>query len=245
MQYVFPLRAEDWLPTLQDGTVDLILTDPPYFEITKEAWDNSWSSSSKFVDWFVSIFDMALPKLAPKGSLVFFGGIGKHGSHPLFEIILRLERSGYIFRNFVTWKKRRGYGKSHDYLYCREEIVWMSRDEGRTDVNFNIPLTSELRGYGGFNKAYPAKSPYKRVSNVWDDIGELMRPERTAQKPVPLMKRLVETHSHVDQLIIDPFVGWGTTGLAALGSNRRFLGCEAIVQDANDAEMRIHSTLGI
>ena len=76
---------------MKDGTVHLLLTDPPYYGIADAAWDNQWASDREFADWLSGIFLRALPKLTPTGSLVFFGGLGRHGSHPLFRVVTALE----------------------------------------------------------------------------------------------------------------------------------------------------------
>ena len=249
MRYVHALAAEEFLRLLPDNSVDLLLTDPPYYGITDDAWDNQWKDSREFASWLSRIFAAALPKLKPNGSLVFFAGIGKHGEHPLFRIITNLEDSGYTYRNWITWKKRRAYGKSHDYLYLREEILWFSKSAERTEVTFNKPYTNELRGYAGFNKKYPAHSEYKRVGNVWTDVdpiiemSELFRPERSCQKPQPLMERLISTHSNEKDLVVDLFCGWGSTGVAALSLGRKFVGCEKIAADADAANARCVAVL--
>jgi len=246
MTYIHAAKAEDFIPTLDDGSIELILTDPPYFEITADAWDRQWRNSGEFAVWLSDILLSTLPKLTPTGSLVFFSALGRHGSHPLFQVVERLEAGGFYWRNLVTWKKRRAYGKSHDYLYAREEIVWMSRSPERTEVTFNKPYLDELRGYAGFDKDYPAHSEYKRVGNVWTDIDpviedcpELMRPKRSCQKPEKLMDRLVNTHSNPGDMVVDLFCGWGSTGVSAVSLGRKFLGCEAIVADAHSANERV------
>lgn len=228
-KYVHCCDCEELVESLEDRSVDLFLFDPPYHEIVEEKWDNSWNSLDEYAQWFRSLMlDKFYPKLKEDGSIIFFGGVGSHGHHPFWKVVISLEsaQSCLMFRNTITWQKRRAYGKSHDYLFCREEIAWFSASNKRTKVNFNIPLTNELRGYQGYNKKYPAKSPYKRVSNVWNDIPELMRPRRTAEKPVKLMERLVLTHSNPGQLVVDPFAGLGPTGVAAIKSGRRFVGCD-------------------
>lgn len=234
-------RAEDFIPTLDDASVSLFLLDPPYFGIVADSWDNQWPSEAAYVDWLADLVAATLPKMTPTAAVLMFGGIGKHGSHPFFSVIARVERL-LTFRNLITWKKRRGYGKSHDYLFCREEIAWFSASAARTAVTFNIPLTSQKRGYAGFNPKYPAKSDFKRVSNVWDDIPELMRPTRNCEKPIPLLERLIATHSNAGDLVVDFFAGTGSTGVAARRLGRRFLGCEPIVADADAANERIMAT---
>lgn len=219
-------KAEELVDKLEDNSVQLILTDPPFYGIVSEAWDNQWNSPYKFSAWLSDILLAYYDKLTPTGSLVFFAGSGKHGCHPLFDVIQQLEQT-YTFRNWITWKKRRAYGKSHDYLYCREEILWFSKSAKRTEVTFNIPLLEEKRGYAGFNEKYPAKSEYKRVSNVWDDIPELMRPSRSCEKPEKLIQRLIETHSNPGDLIVDPFAGTNVTGRVAEKLGRRYVGCDS------------------
>lgn len=231
-------KAEDFIPTLEDGSVDLLLIDPPYFGIVKDSWDNQWETEAEYCDWLLGLLILARPKLKTNGSLIMFGGIGKHGSHPLLTLLPRIEQH-YVFRNWITWGKRRAYGKSHDYLFCREEILWFSASSERTEVQFNIPLLDEKRGYAGFNKKYPAKSEFKRVSNVWSDIPELFKPERSCQKPLPLLGRLILTHSNPDGLVVDFFAGSGSTSIAAQANGRRFLGCEAIEADALKASQSL------
>jgi DNA modification methylase len=231
--------AVDFVRALEDRSVRLVATDPPYFGIVNDHWDNQWKSTSDYVYWMLSLFTTLKQKMTHDASLVFFGGIGKHGHRPFFELISEIERTNlFTYRNLITWSKRRGYGKSHDYLFCREEIAWYSVSPERTGVVFNVPLLDVKRGYAGFNKNYPAKSEYKRVTNVWMDIPEIMRPERNTQKPIALMERIVRTHSNPGDLVVDPFCGWGTTGVASLRLGRRFLGCEAVEVDAVAADLR-------
>lgn len=245
--YVLPMKAENLPNHLMPGSVDLLLTDPPYYGVVDEAWDNQWPNAHAYAQWLADVLLAFKPTLAPDASILVFQAMGKHGCHPVFDVVRKLENGGYHFRNWITWKKRRAYGKSHDYLYIREEILWFSMSPDRTQVRFNVPLLSEKRGYSGFSKAHPAHSEYKRVGNVMTDAGcydliddcpELMRPERRCQKPQNLMRRLVETHSHPGDLVVDPFAGWGSTGVAALSAGRGFLGCEAITEDAAAADRR-------
>lgn len=250
--YIQKADAGDFLQNLENESVDLLLTDPPFYGIVSDGWDNNWKDEKHFAEWLSQTLLYALPKLTPKGSLVFFAGLGRHKSHPLFRILTALEDGGYTYRNWVTWRKKRAYGKSHDYLYIREEILWLSKSPDRTSVTFNKPYTEELRGYDGFDPKYKAHSDFKRVGNVWtdlpleyaedpviEDITELFRPERSCQKPTKLMDRLILTHSNPGDLIVDPFCGWGTTGVSAVGLGRRFLGCEGIEEDAHKANQRV------
>ena len=235
-----------FIPTVEDNSVDLFVIDPPYMGIVEDSWDNQWKTVQDYVDWMYRVLEAMKPKLKGHASLIWFGGIGKHGERPFFKLMDKVESTNlYTYRNMVTWGKRRAYGKSHDYLFCREEFVWYSVSPERTKVTFNIPLTTIKRGYDGWNAKYKAKSEYKRVSNVWTDIPELQRPSRCAQKPVELMNRIISTHSNEGDLVVDVFAGYGTTGISALQLNRRFLGCEAIKVDAEAANNRCREVVGL
>lgn len=239
MTYVTATDALTFVRSLEDASVDLLLTDPPYSGIVSDRWDNQWQTDDAYAAWMFEILQAAKPKLKPNGSVIFFGGLGKHGDRPFFKLMMRIEANNlFHYRNMITWSKRRAYGKSHDYLFTREELLWYSNSPERTGVTFNIPLSSEKRGYAGYNSKYPAKSEFKRITNVWTDITELFRPERVAQKPLPLMERLVATHSNPGDLVVDPFSGYGSTGIAALKLGRRFLGSELIPEDAVKANGR-------
>jgi site-specific DNA-methyltransferase (adenine-specific) len=234
MQYIQHSDALKFVESLPEGSVDLVLTDPPYYGIVKDSWDNQWSCVEDFVVWLFWIFTACRRILKPTGSIVFFGGIGKSQQRPLLRMIEAMDRR-FVYQNWITWAKKRAYGKKDDYLFTREEILWYTMSEAFT---FNIPLLAEKRGYAGFNAKYPAKSEFKRVTNVWSDIPELFRPKRYCQKPEPLMARLIETHSNPGNMIIDPFAGYGSTGLVALKLRRQFQGCEIIEADAVAANQR-------
>lgn len=234
MRYVFHEDALAFVSSLPSESVELVLTDPPYYGIVKDSWDNQWRDVDAFVDWLFSVFTACRRILKPTGTLIFFGGIGKQKQRSLLRLIERMD-SLYVYQNWITWGKRRAYGKKDDYLFTREEILWYTMSERFT---FNIPLLAEKRGYAGFNPKYPAKSEYKRVTNVWTDIPELFRPARYCQKPEALIARLVETHSNPGDMVVDPFVGFGTTGIVAVKLNRYFAGCD-MASDAELANQRV------
>lgn len=244
MPYIVADDSHQFIQTLPDDSIDLLLFDPPYAGIVKDSWDNQWKDNEAYVAWFMDFLRLAKPKMKEHGSVIFFGGLGKHNDRPFFKTLLAIESENlYRYRNIITWAKRRAYGKTHDYLFTREEIAWYSVSPDRTNVRFNIPLLNVKRGYPGYNKKYPAKSDFKRVTNVWSDITELFKTDRACQKPMALMKRLIETHSNLGDLVVDPFAGYGTTGIVALGLGRDFLGCERIEQDALEANDRCVKTM--
>jgi len=242
-------------PLLATQSVRLLVCDPPYSGVLGSgtpggsalSWDHQWGDDpGAYAEWLYGVLGAFRSRLTHDASVIFFGGTGRPGNRAFFHAMLRMEAPGspWTFRNLLTWKKRRGYGKSHDYLYCREEFAWYSVSAERTGVVFHIPVTAEKRGYVGTRRADgapSAKSEFLRVSNVWDDIPELYAVERSCQKPVPLLARIVATHTDLGDLVCDPFCGTGTTGQAAVALGRRFIGCDTDGDEVPRANERIWS----
>lgn len=233
MNYVVAADAEKFLRALRDESVDLFLIDPPYFGIVRDLWDNQWADAKTYADWLVALCELARRKVKPQGSLIMFQALGRHGQHPIFQVVAGVEGSGWFFRNWITWKKTRAFGKKKDYLYGRDEILWFSASNAPEAITFNVPFTEQRP------KKASAKYEFKKVSNVWDDIELVHRPERSCRRPLPLLGRLVKTHSNAGDLVVDFFAGYGTTGIVAHNLGRRFLGCEQVEDDAREADRRV------
>ena len=231
VNYVVAADAKDFLAALRDESVDLFLLDPPYFRIVGDLWDHQWESPEVYAEWLVGICTLARQKVKPTGSLVIFQGMGKHGQHPVFLVVAGIEKTWH-FRNWITWKKSRAFGKSGNYLFCRDEILWFSATPRDDKTTFNTPFPDR-------RLKRPGKTEFKKVSNVWDDIEQVFRPERSCRRPLPLLARLIKAHSNPGDLVVDCFAGYGTTGIVAHNLGRRFLGCEAIEEDAVAADARV------
>jgi DNA modification methylase len=183
----------------------LVYIDPPYGGIVNQDWDK------QSADNYIRICQQIAPHLVTGGSLYVWGGIGKYKSRIFFEFLSRVEsETPYKLANVITWSKKRAYGKSNDYLFTREELAWLVLgDEPRT---FHVPLLEEKRGYAGYNAKYPAKSEFKRRTNVWTDVTEILRGKRhPTEKPSQLARIVTEIHTEPGELVADFFAGSGST----------------------------------
>jgi len=91
-----------YLKTLPDNSVDLIATDPPYFQVKSNDWDNQWSDSSAFLAWLDEILVEFWRILKPNGSLYVFCG------HALSADTEILVRSRFNVLNHIVWTKPSG-----------------------------------------------------------------------------------------------------------------------------------------
>jgi site-specific DNA-methyltransferase (adenine-specific) len=207
------------------GQVPLIIADPPYGNILKENWDTA-DDQSTFVRWMFGWTNLWAHTMCPGGAFYVWGGIGRPNFRPFFEYMSVLEKecSPLEISNLVTWSKRRGYGVQNNYLFTREELVYLVNGNAKKPRMFNVPYLEQKRGYPGYNKKYPAKSEHKRRTNVWTDVTEIMRGKvHVAQKPTTLHKIIVGVHTEPGEWVVDPFAGSGVTALAAREMGRRWI----------------------
>lgn len=208
-----------------DTLVDLWLTDPPYYGVLKDDWDNQWKSVEEYCAWWQAVAVEMLERTAPTGSLVFFAGLGPASQHAV-DVLVAMRSTQWTFRNWLTWSKRRGYGKSHDYINAREEILWYSRSPARTEVVFNKPFTKIPSVFTKTMGGSANPNEFKRVTTVWADTPEPLKAKvsgHPAEKPENVITRLLLAHSNPGQLVADPFCGSGIVGAACTRHSRRYI----------------------
>ncbi len=211
--------------TLPDGKTGLWVCDPPYGNIVADGWDQVGNDDVQFCEWLIAWTQHCAVLSLPQGALYVWGGIGTPRFRPFYRYLVEVERqTPYRLANHITWSKKRAYGVSHNYLFCREEIAYLTLGDIKKPRLFNIPLLETKRGYAGYSAKYPAKSEFYRRTNVWMDVTELLRGKvHTAQKPERLHEIMIETHTQAGEWVLDPFSGSGTTGLAAQKLGRKFI----------------------
>ena len=91
-----------FIKTLPDNSIDLILTDPPYFRVKTEKWDRQWDSNTEFLAWLDDFFAEFWRVLKPNGSLYVFCG-SKLAADT--EILMR-QRFNVL--NHIVWAKSQG-----------------------------------------------------------------------------------------------------------------------------------------
>ena len=218
----------DVLPTLPSNSVDLIIIDPPYLT-TKESWDQKEVVNAELSE---QLFRIAKDSC----SLYVWCGIGEKSQSLIrwFPIFSEL----WHFKDLITWKKQRGIGMRKGWLYTREEIMWFVKDNKRFIWNkpqqYLQGVTRKRDGNGPIkesNKGYYCKSKFKRITNIWDDFTEQGRDVLRIKghftpKPLMAIERIIQLHTQENDIVLDCFLGSGTTALAAQNLNRRFVGID-------------------
>lgn len=239
--------ALSWLPQIKN-LASLIMADPPYYKITAEDWDHQWENPNEYIDWCGKWFAMCQDRLMETGSFYLWQGIG-HRSQVLWHLGILLQNY-FIFQDWITWKKSRGMGNRIGWLFTREECLWFSRaKEYIWNEAAQYDLTKPSINHGSSFNGQPRKSQFKRYTNVWEcnedqNYGANRIRAHYTPKPLILIERIVNAHTLApNDLVIDPFMGSGTTGVACVNLNRRFIGIEKDKASFDFAVDRIKSTL--
>ena len=192
----------DWLRTLPDASVDLVVTDPPYESLEKHRAVGTTTrlkhSKSSSNDWF-TIF--------PNARFL-----------ELFAEVHRVLKKG-----------------THFYLYCDQETAFVAKPIGE-EVGFKFwkPLIWDKVAIG---MGYHYRSRYEMIlffekgKRRLNDLGvaDVITEKRfhrasPTEKPVRVNEVLISQATAPGDIVIDPFAGTGSTGVAALGLGRHFWG---------------------
>ncbi len=233
----FTLYKSDCLKILDqipDGSIDMIFADPPYnlsnggftvhagrrVDVNKGDWDKSKGFETDF-DFHLSWIGACKRVLKPNGTIWVSGTY-----HSIYQCGAALQAEGYHILNDIAWFKP----NASPNLSCRfftashETLVWARKDEkGKHTFNYkDMKNRSWTRDF--------LKNPGKQMRSVWA-IGTPKSAEKKfgkhpTQKPVDLLTRVVLSSTKKEDLILDPFTGSSTTGIAAHLQNRQYIGID-------------------
>lgn len=219
----------EMLKRINDGSVDLVIIDPPYFNVAKEDWDQ-FNCPNEYLKWCHEFSDESFRVLKPGGAFYVFGGIGSKNGFLFWNYIQQLAER-YTFASYINWKRFRpkGYKGTHNnWGDCREDIAYFIK--GSSPKTFNKQYMNEAGLSSASKKRFETTGVGLSCGNIWIDIPEaqldggmnrtLVHP---SQKPVKLIERMIKASSNQGEIVLDFFAGSGTTGIAAMNLNRNFI----------------------
>ena len=222
------------LDSLPRASVDLLFLDPPY-NVGKRYNSSTFAkrSDAEYMAWMRSWFDPLLRVLKPNGSVYICGDWQTSAA------IAAVAGDHLILRNRVTWEREKGRGSTRNWKSCSEDIWFCTVSENYTfNVDavklrrkVNAPYTDpdgqprdwQRTSDGNFRLTYP--------SNLWTDLtvpfwSMAENTDHPTQKPEKLLAKVILASSNPGDLVLDPFLGSGTTAVVAKKLGRRFVGVE-------------------
>jgi site-specific DNA-methyltransferase (adenine-specific) len=215
------------LAALPENTVDLIFADPPYFlsnggitchagrmvSVNKGAWDRSRGAEENHE--FNRAWLAACRRVLKPDGTIWVSGT----SHVIHSVGFAMQQLGFKLLNDISWVKP----NPPPNLSCRyfthatETVIWAARDK-KSRHKFNYKLMREMAGG-------------KQMKSVWEILPPAAEEKRfgkhPTQKPLQLLERILLAASNEGDLVLDPFLGSGTTAVAALRLSRSAIGLEA------------------
>ena len=205
---------------IPDNSIDLVLTDPPY-GVTACKWDTVLDLPSMWTE---------LKRVCKKRTpILLFAG------QPFTSALVM--SNPQWFKHTWVWNKNNSAGffgaKYRPFIICEDICVFgngrvnywpimekrekiISVKTGRVSENYN-------KYAAGFTNTYTHKHP-KNLLNI--KSAPQKNKQHPTQKPVPLLEYLIKTYTREQQLVLDFTMGSGSTGVACVNTNRRFVGME-------------------
>jgi modification methylase len=209
------------MKTIESNTISCIVTSPPYnkkgligkvkpgnqvwkkFNIDYDSYGDDLSES-EYQEWMIDVLNEMYRIIKPDGS-IFFNHKGRRHKNKLHLPTDFISRSKLNVYQLIIWNRLSSPNIRKDVLLpCTEHIYWLTKSKP---------------------KVFKDNLPKEFHSEVWS-----INPERNANHPAPFPQRLVENcillTTEENDLVLDPYLGSGTTAIVSKKLNRRFIGIE-------------------
>ena len=211
----------------EDKSIDMIFADPPYFlsgngitcsggkmvSVNKGEWDKALTIKEKHKfnkKWIKECYRI----LKDNGTIWISGTL-----HNIYSIGMALEEEGFKIINNITWQKTNPPPNlaCKTFTHSTETILWAKKNLKNIKYTFNYTLMKEINNN-------------KQMKDVWTT--SLTKPsekkcgKHPTQKPLEILDRIILASTKEGDLILDPFCGSSTTGISAVGLNRRYIGID-------------------
>ncbi|HET6397295.1 MAG TPA: site-specific DNA-methyltransferase [Pseudoxanthomonas sp.] len=244
---LFSGDAFDLVDVLPEQSIDLIFSSPPY------CMGKSYETSSSVAD-FIACHEAIVPKLVrllkPGGSICWQVGYHSDGkqltpldflAHSVFA-----KSSELKLRNRIIWTFAHGLHAKNRFSGRHELILWYSKGQCKFNLD-EVRVPQKYPGkryYKGPKKGELSGNPLgKNPGDVWEipnvKSWHVEKTEHPCQFPVGLPQNFIRAVCPKGGLVFDPFMGVGSTGVAAAIEGRRFLGAEIQESYVDVAKQRI------
>lgn len=225
------MRALNCIP---DNFADLMIVDPPY-NLTKNFGKSTFKQMdfSEYKNWLDKWLSKVVRILKPNASLYIC-------SDWQSSIVIPLVAGKYFkLRNRISWERDKGRAAADNWKNCLEDIWYYTKSDeyifNLEAVKMQRTVLAPYRDNKGTPKDWQEENGKKirftAPSNIWTDItipfwSMAENTEHPTQKPEKLIAKLILASSNEGDMVFDPFVGSGTTAVAAKKLGRRYLGIE-------------------
>lgn len=260
-------QVEELLPTFASDSVDLIVTSPPYADQRKSTYGGI--HPDHYVEWFLPVSAELKRILKPGGSFVLNikeRVVNGERHTYVIELILALRKQGWLWTEEYCWHKKNSYpGKwpnrfrdgwerclhftrQKDFKMIQEAVMvpvgeWAETrlkalsetDKIRDESKVNSGFGKNISNWVGRDRVYP--------DNVLHLATESSNQKHSAAFPVELPAWFIRLFTLPGDLVLDPFIGSGTTAVAAKQLARHYVGIEKEPEYTQVAHRRVNAAV--
>lgn len=234
--------SSEFMSELPDGSVHLMITSPPY-NASKD-YDEDLTLP-EYLDFLRKVFAETFRVLVPGGrACINLANLGRKPYIPLTShIALLMQEIGFIMRGEIIWDK----GAS-----STSSTAWGSWQSASNPILRDVHEYILIFSKGDYKRHLTKKEKTEKISTIsrdefldwtktiWQMNAEsARRVGHPAPFPLELPHRLIQLYSFETDVVLDPFMGSGTTALAALRNGRKFVGYEIVEEYVGLAQKRI------
>jgi site-specific DNA-methyltransferase (adenine-specific) len=230
----------DILPQIPDCSVDMIFADPPYnlsnggitchagrmVSVNKGDWDKSKGLEQDYqfsVDWL-----SACKRVLTDNGTIWVSGT----MHNIYLIGFTLQQLGFKLLNEICWYKPNAAPNlsCRYFTHSHEVVLWAAKSKD-SKHKFNYERMKTIAGGKQMRSVWMDVTKEDSPQDIWT-IGTPTTDEKhfgkhPTQKPLTLLERIVLASTEPNDIVLDPFTGSSTTGIAAIRHDRRFVGIDS------------------
>lgn len=230
------VHSAESMHELEDNSVALMVTSPPY-HVGKDY--DSDISFDEYLDLLENVFAETYRKLQPGGrAVVNVANLGRRPYIPLSHLVTeRMLKIGYLMRAEIIWRKAKGASGS---------CAWGSWQSPANPVIRDVHEYCLCFSKGRFDRVVKGKPTVTRdefmesTLSIWEIAPEsAKRVNHPAPFPIELPRRFIDLYTFEDELVLDPFMGSGSTAVAAVQRQRHWVGYELSEEYAEITRKRV------
>jgi len=251
------------LKDFPDGKIDFIVTSPPYAYNRRKTYGGV--PINKYVEWFLPISEQLKRVLRPEGSFVL--NIkercvnGERGTY-VYELVMGMRRQGWRWVEDYMWHKKNTYpgrwsnrfrdvwehcyhfAKAEKFSMYQEAVMvpmgeWAEKRLAKLSETDKIRDESKTKSGFGKNVSHWLGKKYVYPDNVLYMATESSNVNHSAAFPIGLPTWFIKLFTKEGDIVLDPFIGSGTTAVAALQLNRHYVGIELMEEYYKVALQRV------
>lgn len=212
---------------LPDKSIDLVLTDPPYFIGFDggKGWDSQWKDENDYLHW-CSLWTKECVRVLKDNRMMIVFGTLKTDTFLRYKLEV-LNNQMMKSQNEIIWsynwggRTKNNFARKHEYAWCysKGNNFLFNNDDIRIERKQKVNIRT---GKDFENGTIP--------TCVWEKNNHTTSKEyvnwHPTQKPFMILERMIRAYTNPNETVLDIFSGSGSTWIAATNTNRNFLGCE-------------------